>query len=607
MPKGSYQRAPKYYVQNKEPVQDWVPILTPDELLADYETYDDGAKGVFHSVIGRKVPGRLTEKEVQKWERVLGREDPGQWAVNNHLFLPASGNYFSFEGHEYLREPYACDAPFQVYEKGAQTGFSEMAVIKSLHDCFYRLKSGLIYYFPTFTHVMRFSKSRFGPLIKANPIFKQMVKDTNSADMKQVGECMLHFFGLRGAMGAKTTPADKLVFDEEDEVEDPMYIDMAHKRLAHSEFQEETHLSTPTVPDFGIDSKFQLTDQRYRMIHCASCGHYTCMEEEFPESLIMTKEGAKRVCIKCQRELDMDNPRNEYVAKYPGRELNGRPAVGYCISQLHSNIVSMDEIWNEYLTTKYPQDFWNQRIARAYIEVQNRLEVAHVIALCGSHGMEQRSDVATCIGVDVGPKIHHVVVGRKEYGGTVKIIWFGETKPNSNTNANEAWNDLDEIVKRYQGYTVIDGLPEPKKALNFVQKHPYQAWACFYSNSPTTGMRWDDDQKKITIYQSMAMDASHQMLQDGKVVLPRKSDLVDTFAKHCHNVARKKIEDEKTGAVYNKWIKTGEDHYRKAFSYMMVAWERTPESKYSDNNDYSWVEDVGVGGKDNDLAGSYVM
>jgi hypothetical protein len=607
MPKGYYPRS--VILKHEEPVQDWVPILTPEQFVAKFEKWPEDSRNSVEEIIGHKVTRGVSEKDVKRFEMSAGTLDAGKWAVNNHIFLPSSGNYFSFEGHSYLKEPYGCDAPFQVYLKGGQVGISEMLVIKSLHDCFYRLKSGLIYYFPTFTHVLRFSKARFGPLMKANPIFKQMVKDTNSADMKQVGNCMLHFFGLRGALGAKSTPADKLVFDEIDEVEDPMYVDMANKRLSHSEFQERVFLSTPTVPEFGIDEKFSLTDQRYRMIFCDSCHNYTNMEEDFPESLIMTPEGAKRVCVKCKRELNMDNPKNQYVAKYPGREVGGRPAVGYCISQLHSNIVNMDDIWNEYLTTKYPQDFWNQRIARAYIEVQNRLEVAHVIALCGSHGMEQKSDVPCCIGVDVGPKTHHVVVGRKEYGGTVKILWFGETKPNSNTNANEAWNDLEEIVKRYQGYVVIDGLPEPKKALNFTQQHPYQAWACFYSNSPTTGMRWDDDQKKITVYQSMAMDSSHGMLQDGKVVLPRKSDLVTEFAKHCHNVARKKIEDEKTGSVYNKWIKTGEDHYRKAFSYMVLAMERTPESKFSDNRDYSWVENVDYsgGGDVGDLAGSYAM
>jgi len=601
MPKGQYARYRPQ--QPAQPQQEWIPDSTPADVEALLGKMNELQLQTFKVVIGRNVVGKITDKDVFKYEKALSLVDPGRWAMQNHLYLPSSGNYFTFEGHEYLRDIYDTHAPYIVLLKGAQLGLSEWCVITSLHDCAYRLKSGLIYYFPTYTHVLKFSKSRFNPIIKANPILQSMVRNTNSADIKQVGNCTLHFFGLRGPMGAKTTPADKLVFDEEDEVEDPTYVDMAHKRMAHSEFQEEVHLSTPTIPDFGVDDKFQLTDQRYRMMYCEGCRSYTCMEEEFPECLIMTPEGAKRVCVKCQRELNLSHPKNQYVAKYPGKELNGRPAVGYCVSQLHSIYVPMDEIWSEYHTTKYPQDFWNQRLARAFIEVQNRMEVAHVIAMCGSHGMEQRSDVPTCIGVDIGPKTHHVVVGRKEYGGSVKIIYLGETKPNNNANPNEAWDDLKQIIKKFDGYLVLDGLPEPKKALNFTKDHPYRAWACFYSNSPSTGMRWDDDQKKITVYQSMAMDASHQILQDGKTVLPRKSDLITEFAKHCHNVARKKIEDRETGSVYNKWIKTGPDHYRKAFSYMCLAMERTPESKYS-GRDYSYLDGTSSSAR-GDLAGSY--
>jgi hypothetical protein len=579
--------------QTQEPEYDF--LTTPEEYqkLCDE---DAEFESVFAGEMGRPKVGRVTKSDVILYEQKLSTIDAGRWAENNHFFLPASGNRFSFVGHEYLIEPYADNSPYQIYLKAAQLGYSEMAVIKSFHDCAYRLKSGLIYYFPTKSDVVDFSKARFAPMIAENPMLKSLVKDTDAANIKRVGRCMMYLRGLRGAMGAKTAPADKIVFDEIDEA-DPNYVDMAKKRLSHSEFQEIVALSTPTIPDFGIDAMFQLTDQRYMMVYCEACRNYTCMEEEFPECLIMTPEGARRVCTKCQRELDLANHKNEYVAKYPGKELNGRPAVGRCISQLHSQYVSMDELLTEYWTTKFPQDFWNSRLARAYIDAQNRMEVAHIISMCGSHGMEQASQIPCCLGGDIGPKKHHVVIGRKEFGGSVKIMWIGETD----------WDGLDELMRKFNSYAVIDGLPEPAKATSWAKKFSYRAWACFYSNSPKTGISWDDDQKKVTVYQSMAMDASHAMLQEGKTILPRKSDVIETFAKHCHNVARKKIEDEETGSVYNKWMKLGEDHYRKAFSYMCLAMERTPESKYS-GRDYSFLEG-GIGrdrGGNIDLASSYM-
>lgn len=587
---GRYRTA--YKQQAQEPQQEFYYETTPEiyqELVkGGPEGFTEEELADFKTVIGRQNIGKVTKTDVFRYEMTAAQMDAGRWAEGYRLYIPSAGSYFTFKGHEYLQEPYSCTAPLQVYIKGAQMGYSVRAKVRSFHDLIYRLKTGLAYYFPTKSDVTEFSKSRFGPFIENNPLIKSMVKDTDSANIKRVGNCMLYLRGLKTAISAKSISVDKLIFDEIDEA-DPAMVDLATKRLDHSDIKEIEIFSTPTDCDYGVDLWFQKTDQRFRMMWCDHCmKHTTCFEEDFPECVRQTDSGVLRVCKKCQREILLGDERHEYVAKYPNKEYRGRPAVGFCAGQLHSEYVTPDEILEDYYTTKYIQDFWNSRMARAYTDAHNRMDVSHVIGLCGSHGIENRSAVPTCIGIDVGPVKHHVVIGRKEYGGSIRIIWIGETD----------WNGLDDLMKRYNGYAIQDGLPEPNKSAAWVKKWPYRAWSCFYSKSPKTGKMWNDDEKKITVYQSMAMDSSHAMLQEGKVILPRKSDVIDTFAKHCHNVARKKIEDEETGSIYNKWVKLGEDHYRKAFSYMVLAMERTPESTYSGMIDYS------DNSKD-DLAASY--
>ena len=498
------------------------------------------------------------------------RHDVVSWCIAHQIYLPSAGKVFSLDGHEYLDDPYTVNAPLMVFEKGAQLGFSERAVLKSLHDCLFRLKVGLIYYFPTKGDVTDFSKARFGPLINDNAIFGQVIKDTDSANIKRVGKCMLYLRGLRSAISAKSAPADKLVFDEIDEAP-PEMVDLARKRLDHSEFQEVEVLSTPTIPDYGVDSWFQLTDQRYRQIFCEACNTYTCLEKDFPECLIVTKDGAKRVCKKCKKELDLHSPRNEYVAEYPNREYNGRKAIGFRISQLHSLYVNLNQLWDDYQNTKFPADFYNSRLAQPYIDASNRLEVGHVLGLCGTHGMDFHSKEPCAIGVDIGPDKHNVVIGRKEYGGNYRITYIGETD----------WAGLDLMISRYNGSLVLDGMPEPERAKDLAARNPYKVWACFYSRSGAVDVKWNDAEHSVRIYQSQAMDASHALLQMGKIILPAKSDVVTTFAKHCHNVARKKVEDEETGDIRYQWIKLGADHYRKAFNFMVLAGERTSESTYT--------------------------
>lgn len=498
------------------------------------------------------------------------------WALANQIQLPTGGTIRA-AGHEYLMEPYDAQGGLIVFLKGAQLGFSERAVLRTIHDCAFHFRSGLIYYFPTKSDVSDFSKARFGPMIELNPTIKDLISDTDAANIKRVGQCTLYLRGLRSTVSAKSAPADKLVFDEIDEA-DPSAVDLALKRLDHSEFAEVEALSTPTIPDWGIDQLFQRTDQRHRQIYCEGCGAYTCLERSFPECLQRTRDGRViRVCVKCHKELDLGHKKNCYVADFPGREWMGKPAVGFRVSQLHSAYVPPAKILEDYETTRFIADFWNSRLAQAYIDASHRLDINHVLALCGSHGMEFNSQVPTAIGVDIGPIQHHVVVSRKETGGTLRTIYLGTTD----------WDGLDSILHRYQGVMVMDGLPEPARAKEFAKKHHSKAWACFYSQTATVPLKWDEELGQVTVYQTEAMDASHGMLQQGKVILPRKTDEVVTFATHCHNVARKKIEDEETGRVNYVWVKTApDDHYRKAFNFCCIAAERAAQSIYS-GRDYS--------------------
>jgi hypothetical protein len=471
-----------------------------------------------------------------------------------------------------------------------------MMIIRAIHACAFRLNTGLIYFFPNKSDVNILCKAKVNSLIEANEPLKALVKDTNTVDVKKIGNCFLYFRGLRTLSQARSITGDVLVFDEID-VADPEIVDHAMKRLDNSDqdLQELYALSTPTIPDFGIDALFQKTDQKYHMIKCNHCNHYTCLEEDFPESVIMTPNGAIRACVKCRKELVLSQAANEYVAKYPGKELYGRPASGWAISQLQNPNVNLDKLYDEYFTTRYIQDFWNSRLGRAYIDATNRLDVAHVLGLCSNSGLEQSSRGIPCImGIDVGPVKHHVVIGRKEFGGAIRILWLGSTD----------WGGLDGLMQRFSAYALIDGLPEPAKASAWVKKHPNRAWACFYSTNPKSGIHWDDTLQKVTVYQTQAMDASHLLLQEGKIILPAVSDLTKEYAKHCHNVARKKVEDEETGDVRYKWIKLSEDHYRKATSFMVNLIERTPESQYS-GHDYSKFYGGGSGGSIFDIADSY--
>ena len=134
----------------------------------------------------------------------------------------------------------------------------------------------------------------------------KFVQDTDAQTIKRIGKSMLYMRGARStakvggmkrsASALKSIPVDRVVFDERDEMADDM-VDLALERMSHSSIKEEVHLSTPTIPDYGVDKLFQQSDQRHWFIKCPKCGGDTCLELEFPGCLEETSDGQVRVLI----------------------------------------------------------------------------------------------------------------------------------------------------------------------------------------------------------------------------------------------------------------------------------------------------------------------
>jgi hypothetical protein len=63
---------------------------------------------------------------------------------------------------------------------------------------------------------------------------------------------------------------------------------------------------------------------------------------------------------------------------------------------------------------------------------------------------------------------------------------------------------------------------------------------------------------------------------DHSMVLPKNCEIVQEFAKHLHNVAKRLEEDEETGSKRYVYVKLGADHFRHAFNYEAMARQSSP-------------------------------
>ena len=491
-------------------------------------------------------------------------EPLGLWAERR---IRLEGKPFSFEGHEYLRAIYDDASPHVVLSKASQVGGTTWAVLRSLHACLSGLN--VIYFFPTRTDVLEFSKSRVTPLLADNPFLQRELKDTDAAGLKRIGDAHLYLRGMQSNIGMKSVPADLVVFDELDEAS-PDAKAVAKERLSHSDYRRLIELSNPSIPGYGIDEAYQESDQRHWTVKCFSCGKWTAPEKVFPTKLgeLVPIIGERDdgtgylTCPACGAEIDPSQ--GEWVADYPSR-----PVHGYRISQLFSSKIDPGEIHREYRKTYNPERFYTLKIGIPWVDVENKLSPHQVLALCGDSGLLEESTRSCTMGVDTGKELHVVISRRRDERGddkTREIIYIGTV---------QSYEELDSLMDRFDvSRCVIDALPEIHATRAFAERHRGHVWLNYFNESQKGSYRWDEEQHIVQVNRTEALDAAKKGIRDGEVILPRRSPLLETFAEHLSSDAKKLIEDQETGSKTYKYIRTGTNHYSFAFTYDWIASER---------------------------------
>ena len=498
---------------------------------------------------------------------------PFHWITDNNLQL-ATGPY-EIKQHEYQIGWLEEDAPQQCFIKGAQIGASEINVLKTLHGHVHgRYNQGSLYLFPTRDDVKDFSKSRFDPLIESNPFIGAYVKNTDSQNIKKVGQGFLYLRGARSTKNVggtkksssqlKSISVDRVVFDEFDEMEETM-IELAQYRVSHSKIKELIYLGTPTIPDYGIDRMYQNSDQRVWMVECPACGKEASLDLEFPNSLRRRLDGTVyRACIHCTAEVHPSKGR--WVAQYPNKS---KDLVGWWISQLNSLYVDPTLILNKYEDPPYGNlsEVMNSTLGRAYIPAENRLTHAEVYACCGDDPMVNKHEGPCCMGVDVGSSLH-VVIAQRLSRKTLKVIKIGRYS---------SFNDLHDLARDFNVKSaVIDLFPEKRKVVEFQKAENFSVFGCNYVETRTGQIAWDEKDHIIKGNRTEICDMTHDLVSNpGGMVIPRRNTEVDEFVKEVCNIAKVLDEDPDTGSKTFRYKKLSvNDHYRHALNYALLASDR---------------------------------
>ena len=267
--------------------------------------------------------------------------------------------------------------------------------------------------------------------------------------------------------------------------------------------------------------------------------------------------GDSRACPRCESELDLE--RGEWVAT-----IRDRPIHGYRISQLFSSKVDPAEILREYRTTRFPTRFYNLKIGIPWTDLENKLDTMTVLSLCSEALLAEKSERPCTMGVDTGKQLHAVIL-REDPNDFEKhhVVHLAICHD---------FSELDALMKRFQvERCVIDGLPETHATREFAGRHAGKVNMNFFNPHQRGAVRWDHQAHTVQVNRTEGLDASRAAFRRRRVVLPRRTPIVDLFASHLTQDARILEEDQDTGMQSYKYIRTGENHFSHAFTYAWLS------------------------------------
>lgn len=426
-----------------------------------------------------------------------------------------------------------------------------------------KVTKGCAYWLPTDGDVQDFVKQKVDRFIQENTEMIPDILDKRQAynvGMKFLFGVPTFWRGIKSKSKVKSISADATVFDEFDEA-DPEQVYQARERMSASEVKLVRELSTPTIPDFGIDKRFAESDQRHMHFKCSKCNQWTCLELTFPECMVQESSSKWRVgCSKCKAPLDFSTGR--WFSLNQSSDIRG-----YQISQLYSPFVTASTIMNEYQTTEFPQHFWNHKIGLPYLNANDRITFEQAISNCDPmQSMKQLSQTGCAMGVDVGRVLHWTII---QPGTPKRIIAFGEA---------QTFEELPKIANRFNvSIAVIDALPEIKK-VNDLKKADRRFWDCYYNQATRGTFKWLEDQRTVAVNRTEVLDMGTDDFHERKILLPQRSSEVEKFCQHVSNVAKTVDENKETGDKVFVYKKLGPDHYRHSLGYAYISLSRTRTS-----------------------------
>lgn len=508
-----------------------------------------------------------------------------EWIVKNTTI---NGEPYSFKDHEYQYVILADGGREIVVRKCSQVGLSETSARMALALCAVTRGYTVAYTLPTAGFASTFMKTRIDPVIEGSDYLKDMLSgELDNTEVKKLGDSFLYLRGAQSSNAPISVPCDHLVHDEVD-FSDPEVLSQYQSRLTHSKYKRKTKLSTPTLPDRGIDYEFKRSRRNFNIVKCSCCNNYF-IPDYFKHVRVPGFTGDLRdinkanlhtfryvdafvECPKCGGRPSLQPNHREWVCENPG---DNYVASGYQVSPFDApNIITPGFLVEASTQYKRYVDFINFGLGLPTLDTDATLTIDELES-CLDQQIEEVSG-SIVMGIDMGMTCH-IVIGRVRSDSSVRIVHV-EQVPVSKIRLRYA-----ELRRAWAPrITIMDSQPYTETVIHLQESDP-RLYGAVYTRQKGLSLfsvldREEDrdegehDLRQININRDRALDSLMDFIRTG-LLTKRRCELDDTWKAQLTDMRRVKDWDSQSQEVVYRWMKSeqGEDHFHHATLYMYVA------------------------------------
>lgn len=506
-----------------------------------------------------------------------------KWAETYRVI---KGTPWSHRRYAWLREIEDAESRLVVCQKAAQIGYTEAALNKTffaidIHHI------DVLYVLPSESDASDFSSGRFDPALDESEHLQKMFSDVNNVGLKRAGDTVLYVRGGKSRSKLKSIPTGLIILDEIDEMPKEN-IPLVLERFSGQEVKQCMMLSTPSVPEHGINKYYEDSTQEQFFFECPHCSKL--IQLTFPECIEITAEkvtdptltDSYYKCSVCAGKLDHEGKiqaisGGHYVPTYPGRANRG-----FQVNQMYSPTVRAWELAESYLKSLYDpteeQEFYNSKLGKTHLVGDARVMEGD-FEKCTKNYLKDTAFTSPIItmGIDVGAKWHVEIdewhqVGNPQHTLDMNDVFQPRLMVELEIPLIDGYVGILKLLKKYQVKgCIIDRHPETYVVNRISARYPGLVFACMFGRG-LTGRNVNfskDDERFVTVDRTTWFDCGLGRIMNGKMGLPQ--DLSMTYQKQVQRHARLYTRDSQGNPV-GKWLSQGRnDHFGLARVYSEIA------------------------------------